>query len=579
MQDLKRLDEALSSYDKAINIKADYAEAYYNRGNVLQDLKRIEEALSSYDKAININPNDPKAYVNRGVTLNELKRYEDALSNYDHAIQLKPDHAEAFFNRGIVFEKLKLLEKALSSYDKAIRLNPKLDCLLTNFIYTKMHLCNWEKFHNLVNQLAEEIIKGETITNPFVTLALFDNPAIHKQSAKIFSDNKYPFNNVLGSIIKYPRHQKIRIAYFSADFREHPVSYLTAELFELHDRNQFEVIAFSFGVDTQDSLRKRLEKGFDQFLDVKDQTDQEIATLARKMEIDIAIDLGGFTQNSRTNIFAMRAAPIQLSYIGYLGTMGAEYFDYLIADPTIIPQDYQQYYSEKIVYLPSYQVNDTNREVSEKVFTKSELGLPANGFVFCCFNSIYKVTPSTFDSWMRILSAVKESVLFLLDANETATKNIKKEAEARGIRADRLVFAKHLPLPEYLARYRTADLFLDTLPYNAGTTASDALRVGLPVLTLMGESFASRVAASLLNAVGLPELITTNQEDYESLAIELATNPDKIQKIKNTLINNLPSSPLYNTKLFTQHLESAYQIMYQRYQDDLATDHIKLDTI
>jgi predicted O-linked N-acetylglucosamine transferase (SPINDLY family) len=259
--------------------------------------------------------------------------------------------------------------------------------------------------------------------------------------------------------------------------------------------------------------------------------------------------------------------------------MGAEYFDYLIADPTIIPQDYQQYYSEKIVYLPSYQVNDNKREVSKKLFTREELGLPADGFVFCCFNNSYKITPTTFDSWMRILNAVEGSTLLLLDANETATRNINKEAEARGGSANRLVFAKHLPLPEYLARYRTADLFLDTLPYNAGTTASDALRMGLPVLTLMGESFASRVAASLLNAVGLPELITTSQEAYESLAIQLATDPDQLEKIKNKLVNNLPNSPLYNTKLFTQHLESAYQTMYQRYQDDLAPDHIKLNTI
>ena len=327
-------------------------------------------------------------------------------------------------------------------------------------------------------------------------------------------------------------------------------------------------------MDTQDAIRKRLEQGFDQFLDIKDQTDQEIAMLAREMEIDIAVDLGGFTENCRTGIFARRAAPIQLSYIGYLGTMGAEYFDYLIADPVIIPQDYQQYYSEKIVYLPSYQVNDTRREISEKLFTRSELGLPANGFVFCCFNNSYKITPPTFDRWMRILIAAEGSVLFLLDSKETATNNLKKEAMARGVSPDRLVFAKHLPLPEYLARYRIADLFLDTLPYNAGTTASDALRVGLPVLTLTGKSFASRVAASLLNAVGLPELITNSQEEYESLAIKLAKNPEELSKIKKKLINNLPTSALYNTKMFTQHLESAYQTMYQRYHDGLPTEHI-----
>ena len=572
--DLKQFDAAIVSFDKAISLDPNDTDAYINRGVALHELKRLDEAIWSYDKAISLNPNDADTYTNRGVTLNELKRYEDALSNYDHAIQLNPDHAEAYSNRGSVLQQLKRLDEAFESINYAIRLNPKLDYLLSNFIYIKMHLCNWEEFHNLINQLAEEIIKGEIMTNPFVAIALIDKPALHKQSAKIFSDNKFSINNLLGSVSKFQRHQKIRIGYFSADFREHAVSYLTAELFELHDRNQFEVIAFSFGVDTQDAIRKRLEQGFDQFLDIKDQTDQEIAMLAREMEIDIAVDLGGFTENCRTGIFARRAAPIQLSYIGYLGTMGAEYFDYLIADPVIIPQDYQQYYSEKIVYLPSYQVNDTRREISEKLFTRSELGLPANGFVFCCFNNSYKITPPTFDRWMRILIAAEGSVLFLLDSKETATNNLKKEAMARGVSPDRLVFAKHLPLPEYLARYRIADLFLDTLPYNAGTTASDALRVGLPVLTLTGKSFASRVAASLLNAVGLPELITNSQEEYESLAIKLAKNPEELSKIKKKLINNLPTSALYNTKMFTQHLESAYQTMYQRYHDGLPTEHI-----
>jgi predicted O-linked N-acetylglucosamine transferase (SPINDLY family) len=270
----------------------------------------------------------------------------------------------------------------------------------------------------------------------------------------------------------------------------------------------------------------------------------------------------------------MRAAPIQLSYIGYLGTMAAEYFEYLVADSTIIPKNKQQYYSEKIVYLPSYQVNDTKREVSRKVFSREELGLPGHAFVFCCFNNNYKIKPATFDSWMRILTKVDGSVLLLLDANGTATKNLKKEATFRGVSLDRIIFCKRVPSPYYLARYRVADLFLDTLPYNAGTTASDALRVGLPVLTQMGESFASRVAASLLNAVGLPELITTTPEAYESLAIELASNPQKLEEVKNKLLTNLPVSPLYNSKLFTQHIESAYQLMYQRHQDELTPDYI-----
>jgi predicted O-linked N-acetylglucosamine transferase (SPINDLY family) len=287
--------------------------------------------------------------------------------------------------------------------------------------------------------------------------------------------------------------------------------------------------------------------------------------------------LGGFTQGARISVFAMRAAPIQMSYIGYLGTLGTDYFDYLIADSTLIPQDKQQHYSEKIIYLPTYQVNDNKREVSDKIFTREEAGLPPTGFIFCCFNNNYKILPSTFDGWMRILKAVDNSVLWLLDTNDTATKNLRNQAISNGIDGDRIIFGKHIPQPEYLARYRTADLFLDTIPYNAGTTASDALRMGLPLLTLMGESFASRYAASILNAVNLPELITETQEQYEALAIELAQNHEQFSQIKNKLINNLPTTPLFNTKCFARNIEAAYREAYKRYQGNLAADHIYIE--
>jgi len=575
LNSLGRLEDALSSYNNAISIKPDYAEAYVNRGNTLSLLKRLEEALSSYNNAISIKPDYAEPYYHRGNVLHDLKRLEEALSSYDNAISIKPDYAECYATRGAALQKLNRLEEALPNYQLAYQLKPEIDFLLGNLIHTKMHLCDWTDSMILVNQIREAILKQQAVTPPFVILALIDQPEIHKQCTSIYIDDQYPSNKTLPSILKYPKHQKIRIGYFSADFREHAVSLLTAELFESHDRDQFEIFAFSFGPNTRDKMRKRLEIGFDQFFDIQNKTDQEVVVLARQLEIDIAIDLGGLTAECRTGIFAMRAAPIQLSYIGYLGTMAAEYYDYLIADHTMIPQDHQQYYSEKIVYLPSYQVNDTKREVSKKIFTRAELGLPDNGFVFCCLNNIFKITPSTFDSWMRVLRAVEGSVLLLLDANETATNNLRKESANNGVDPNRLVFAKYLPPSEYLARFRVADLFLDTFPYNAGTTASDALRMGLPVLTLMGDSFASRMAASLLNAVGLPELITINQESYEALAIELAIDPQKLEAIKIKLVINLSNSPLFNAKLFTQHLEFAYQAIHQRYHEDLEPDHIE----
>ena len=342
-----------------------------------------------------------------------------------------------------------------------------------------------------------------------------------------------------------------------------------AELYELHDRERFEIHAFSFGPDTKDEMNLRIKAGVDRFHDVHTMSHKEVAMLSRSLEIDIAVDLGGYTANCRTGIFAMSAAPIQIGYIGYLGTMAADYMDYLIADQTIIPQENQKYFSEKIVYLPSFQVNDSKLSPPATIFTRQDLGLPETGFVFCCFNNAFKITPTTFDSWGRILEQVDDSVLMIYISRELAKTNLTKEIVLRGIDPNRLIFGERLPMPEYLARYRLADLFLDTHPYNAGTTASDALRMGLPVLTCIGNSFNSREAASVLTAVNLPELITTTQEQYESLAIELATNPEQLKIIKDKLVDNLSSAPLYDTPLFTRHLESAYLTIY-----DLSLIHI-----
>jgi predicted O-linked N-acetylglucosamine transferase (SPINDLY family) len=378
----------------------------------------------------------------------------------------------------------------------------------------------------------------------------------------------------LGTIPKRAPHGKIRVGYFSADFREHPVASLLAELIETHDRSRFEVIAFSFGPEAPDEMRKRLARAFDRFLDVQGKSNLEIASLARSLSLDIAVDLGGYTHGNRANMFALRAAPLQVSYIGYLGTMGAGYMDYLIADPTIISPADQRHYSEKILYLPSYQANDSKRRIADHVFTRKELDLPGTGFVFCCFNTTYKITPATFAGWMRISTSVEGSVLLLYADTAAVVSNLRNEARRSGVDADRLVFGKRLPIPEYRARYRAADLFLDTLPYNAGTTASDALWTGLPVLTCVGKTFAGRVAASLLQAIQVPDLITYTQERYEELAIELATHPQRLVEIKKRLADNRLTKPLFDTSLFTKHLEAGYTSIHARYQANLPPDHI-----
>ena len=608
LQGLKRFEEAITAYDQAINFKIDYAEAYSNRGIVLQEIKRFDEALVSYDQALNIIPNYAEAYSNRGIVLRLLKRFEVGLENFNKAIELNWNNAEAHFNRGIVLSELGLIDESIESYknaidvrcdyleaycnrgfllkklkrldearhnlEKAFALSPDHDYLLGNLLHLKMYMCDWEELENNIKKLTYGITEGAKSSISFAVLALTDSLLIQQRSAKTWVNDKYPPNISLGSIFKSIRKQKIKIGYYSADFREHAVSVLTAELFETHDKNNFEIYGFYFGPPDSSDAHRRASAAFDRFIDVRNTSDADAALISREIGVDIAVDLTGHTSDDRVGIFAYRAAPIQLSYIGYLGTMGAEYYDYLISDKIIIPEKSQRYYSEKIVYLPSYQVNDSKRKIADKVFTRAELNLPENAFVFCCFNNNYKITPPTFDGWMRILTAVPDSVLFLYADNNWAEINLKIEAEKRGVSPLRLVFGGRIESSEYLARYRSADLFLDTLPYNAGTTASDALWVGLPVLTCVGESFASRVAASLLNAIELPELITTTQEQYEATAIELGTNPLRLKAIRDKLERNRLTTALFDTASFTRHIESAYQHMYERYQADLPPDHI-----
>jgi predicted O-linked N-acetylglucosamine transferase (SPINDLY family) len=570
----RKLNEALSSFNRTIEHNPNYAEAYNNRGLTLHDLNLLDKALVSYDCAIALKPDYANAYHNRGVALNCLKRLDEAISSYDRAITLNPNYADTHNNRAVVLHGLKRFDEALISYERALALKPDFEFLNSICLFIKLTLCDWHYIDNQVSQLTDKIGNGEKSSHPFPLLALSSDRALQKKGAEIFTQAKFPTVLASNSITKQPKQDKISIGYFSPDFRNHAVSTLTAELFELHDRSQFEVIAFSFGPDTKDKMRLRLESAFDQFIDVHHQSDQDVVTLARNLGVDIAVDLGGFTGDCRPGIFALRAAPLQVNYLGYPGTMGAEFMDYIIADPTIIPSAHQPDYTEKIIYLPSFQVNDSKRQIANKQFTREELGLPHTGFVFCCFNNNYKINPQNFDSWMRILQQVEGSVLWLFAGSDTFITNLTREATLRGVDPKRLVFAKRLPPPEYLARYRVADLFLDTLPYNAGTTASDALWAGLPVLTCVGETFAGRMAASLLNAIHLPELITTSQDEYEAMAVQLATHPDELMSIKQKLADNRLTTPLFDTRQFTRNLEAAYTQVYERYHAGLVPDHI-----
>jgi len=573
---LQRHAQALESYDRALALAPDFARAWNNRGVALGALQRHAQALASYDRALAVEPDNADAHSNRGNALNALKRHAEALESYDRALALEPDNAEIWNNRGNALNDLKRHADALESYERALQLDPDTAFLYGEWLHTRMRICAWDDISNAFARLNEKIGRHEQASAPFPVLATPSSPALQRIAAEVWVQDKYPASQALPEIPRRPRREKIRIGYFSADFREHPVSHLIAELFERHDRARFRVTAFSFGPDTNDAMRARLAAAFDGFIDVRDRADTDVALLARELGIDIAVDLNGFTEDSRTGIFALRAAPIQVNYLGYPGTMGAEYIDYLIADATLLSKEDERHYAEKIAYLPdSFQVNDTRRPVSDKALTREEAGLPRTGFVFCCFNKHYKITPDTFDRWMRIVSRVPGSVLWLSEDNEWSEGNLRKAAALRGVGADRLIFARRIPaMAEHLARYRLADLFLDTLPYNAHTTASDALWTGLPVLTCLGETYAGRVAASLLNGIRLPELVTRTPEQYESLATALATNPGRLLEIKQKLLENRRTAPLFDIQLFTRHLEAAYTTMYGRYHADLPPEHI-----
>jgi protein O-GlcNAc transferase len=579
LRDLKRLVEALASFDKAISLQPNYVDAWNNRGLVLKDRKQLDEALANFDKAIALKSDFPDAWVNRGNVLSELGRPEEALVSFDRAITLVPDNAIFWTNRANVLSELKRPEEAVASYGKAFAINPDAEFLLGRYLSQKMVVCDWDRLDDNIGKCGAAIRAAKKIILPFPLLSLVDDPALQKMAARVFSDALWPRNRALGPITRRDANEKIRIGYYSAEFHRHATFHLMAELLEAHSAARFELYGFSFGPNQLDEMRQRVSAAFDKFVDVRSMSDRDVARLSRECGIDIAVDLKGYTQGSRPGIFAEGCAPIQVQYLGYPGTMGADYIDYLVADRTVIPPGSQNDYMEKIVWLPhSYQANDSKRKISGRVFTRQEAGLPISGFVFCCFNNNYKILPETFESWMRILKAVDGSVLWLLESNLASAENLRKDAAARGVDAGRLIFAGRLPVDEHLARQRLADLFLDTWPCNAHTTASDALWAGLPVLTCMGKSFASRVAASLLNAVGLPDLITSSREDYETLAIALASHPASLAGFRKTLEHNRTAAPLFNGKLTARHLEAGYEAIYARYQSGLPPDNIEISS-
>ena len=577
MLNLGAYQEAERCFVLAVNLRPEFAFAYSNLGKLYEAQKRLQDAEAYFKKALHHDPALAPAHANLGAVLVAQGLDEVAETACRKAIELDPGLSDAWSNLGNALFGQKEYSSAIECFTRAMQLNPDLHYLRSELMEARMNICDWSSFGKDGEYLLKTIADKQNVTSPFASLWLSSDAAIQKQAGENLVKEDFPPRADLGPIPAVAMREKIRIGYFSADFREHPVSQLIAEVFELHDKERFETFAFSFGPDIQDEMRARVTCAFDEFIDVRMMSDKDVARLSREKGIDIAVDLMGFITHSRTGIFCYRAAPVQVNYLGYPGTMSAPYMDYIIGDTMVIPEENTAHYSENVIYLPHcYLPKDTKRQISARVFSRQELGLPEDGFVFCCFNNSYKITPQVFTVWMQLLQKVDGSVLWLMGANQALEQNLFEKAGRHGIDGSRLVFAERLPIEEHLARHRAADLFLDTLPYNAHTTASDALWAGLPVLTQVGTSFASRVAASLLRAIKLPELITNSQEQYEALALELALDPDRLSEIRQRLQKNRLTTPLFDTRSYTRHLEDAYIEIYSRNCGGLPPDQLRI---
>jgi predicted O-linked N-acetylglucosamine transferase (SPINDLY family) len=572
----RRTGDGIALIRQAIAINGAVASAHVNLGKALVLDRHPDQALACFDRAIALDHTSIEAHAHRADIMLALRRPEEALKSYRAAADLRPNEAALHRNCGHLLAHLRRHDEAFAAYDRAFRLAPELVGIEGHRLYSKMHLCDWRDWDADCAHLVESVRAGKPATQPFIFLAVPSSAADQLQCADAWTAQHFKAEPPRWRGETY-QHERIRIAYLTADFRMHAASVLMAGMFENHDRSRFEISAVSLGVDDGSPMRKRLTAAFEHFIDAHQLGDDAVADLLRAREIDIAIDLMGYTTNSRTGIFARRPAPVQAHYMGFPGTTGTPFLDYVIADRIVIPDAARAAYSEKVVTLPnSYYVNDSGRPISERAFSRAELGLPERGFVFCCFNGSHKIAPDTFGSWMRILKAVNGSVLWLLADHPPTIDNLVREAAARGIDPQRLVFARRFPPDEHLARHRAADLFLDTLPYNAHTTACDALWAGLPVLTRIGETFAGRVAASVLGAIGLRELITETAADYERRAIALAADPARLAALRGRLAQNRLTMPLFDTGLFARHMEAAFVAMHRRHRSGERPDHISI---
>ena len=562
--ELNRIEEAVKIFEILLKINPN-KNTKNNLANCYTALKRHEAALNLYKDIINNNSEDYVAFNNIGNVYKNLDNYNEAIINYKNSIKINKNYSVAYNNLGELFSKIGQYQNALIMYKNLLKIEPNYKNINNKILSVKKNLCDWENFHNLKLKVINEI-KNFKEVNPLTVLSLIDDPNLQKICSETFISKKFPSPKIYEKkIIKL--NKKPKIAYFSSDYKNHPILHLCLDMFKNHNRSKFELIGFSLLKNKEDEWNKNIENYFDKFFYVHDKSDYEITKLCKNIGIDIAIDLNGFTNGGRQGIFVQKCAPIQINFLGYPGTMGSKIYDYIIADKIIIPETKKNNYSEKVIYLNNcYQPNIDKREISNKILKKSDFNLPDNKVIYCNFNTSYKITPEIFKTWMEILKEVPNSVFWIYSNNESTEKNLKKEAMSNNIDHSRIIFARRVSIQEHLNRIKLADIFLDTYPYGAHTSCSDALRMGLPLITIKGESFASRVSSSLLNRVNLDELSVPDYETYKNLAIKIGKNKGYLIKIKKKLFETLKKSSLFDNKEFTKNLENTYTELLKKYE-------------
>ena len=558
LQNLKKYEKAIDIYKKLLLIKPNFSDGYNNIGTCLVHLKDYNNASKHFKKAISLNPKDYVAYNNIGLIEKEFSNFDKALESFKKSIEINQNYYLALNNLGNTYLEIKNYELAKKYYKKLYEIYPDYEFILGKLVYSKMFLCEWHELNFLVDQMKIALEENKKVVAPFILLALIDSPELQLKSSEIFSKDKLA-DLKTNSKSKKESEKKIKIGYFSPDFRNHPVLHLIEDIFKYHDKSKFDVYAFSLESNKNDYMTDKIKPYFKEYLEIKNLSNTSIFELAKKIGLDIAIDLCGYTALNRAEIFSNKLASVQINFLGYPGTMGAEHIDYILADEDIIPENEKKNFSEDVIYLPNcYQPNTEFKNTTKDNLRKADYNLPENKIVYCNFGPSYKITPEIFDLWMDILKEVPNSILWLLETNISTSKNIIKEAIKRNISEKRILFGKYLPHEQHLKRISLGDIFLDTYPYNAHTTASDSIRVGVPIITLKGRCFASRVCSSILKQVKMEELITESYVDFKDKAINLGKNEQKLINIKDQIKKNSLNSSLFKPEEFTKNLERIY---------------------